>query len=204
MYMDISVSIIVHFRSGDSTDECSSTTTHDKEVNMEPTLPSDVVSIFPDLTSKIQQWNESRANGVKPADGQSSKHQQQHIPANTTAAVGSKSSTVSSSCSSATTDAVIISQPCDVTVEQNAQLAQRILDEYMKNNAPSPNRKESGYQFPPGLFPTEVDLEGSAQAYHYHIEGLDNQELQQILNQVDADPFKPSTVFGDLDFDFFD
>ena len=168
---------------------------------MEPSLPSDVASIFPDLTSKIQQWNETRT--TKKADGSASSKQQQQLQHVAVNNAGSSQPT-SLSVSSNSNDTVIVSQPCDVTVEQNAQLAQQILDQYMKNNAPSPHRKEPTYQFPPGLFPSEVDLEGSAQAYHYHIEGLDNQELQQILNQVDADPFKPSNVFGDLDFDFFD
>ncbi len=187
------------FRSADSTDECSSTTTHDKEVNMDPSLPSDVASIFPDLTSKIQQWKETAHTKHDGAEGVV-------LPMTTTTTNNSShsASNVVSPTKSGTNDSVIVSQPCNVTVEQNAQLAQRVLDEYMKKNTPSNQKAENAYQFPPGLFPSEVDLEGSAQAYHYHIEGLDNQELQQILNQVDADPFKSSNVFGDLNFDFFD
>ena len=166
---------------------------------MEPSLPSDVASIFPDLTSKVQQWNEESATPTKN-DGEILSKQQLTMSKSSS----SQPSNAVSSTKTGTNDTVIVSQPCNVTVEQNAQLAQQILDEYMKKNAPPAHQKESNYQFPPGLFPSEVDLEGSAQAYHYHIEGLDNQELQQILSQVDADPFKPNNVFGDLDLDFFD
>ena len=60
------------------------------------------------------------------------------------------------------------------------------------------------YDFPSGLFSLEVNLEGSAEAYHTLLEGLKGiQDLQQLLNQVDADLFKQSNLFGDLDFDVF-
>ena len=111
----------------------------------------------------------------------------------------------STSTTQLTQPTVVVSQSADITVEQNAVTAQKIVDEYIKMTAPPPHRKDMNYSFPVGLFPGEVDLEGSAQAYHHLIDGLEeNQDLQQILNQIDADPFRPSSVFGDLEFDLFD
>ena len=127
-----------------------------------------------------------------------------HHPATLSNAGCSQSVVPAVSSNSNPDSTVVVSQPSKVTVEQNAATAQRILEDYLKKNAPPPRRKDTNYPFPPGLFQSEVDLEGSAQAYHYHIEGLDSNDLQQILNQVDADPFKPNNVFDDLDFDFFD
>lgn len=181
----------------------------------DPSLPSDVASIFPDLTSKVQQWNESRTNATKQDSSSSSSSVKPSSSRDTPQSSSTSSSSqqppppllqaAASSPASTSNDNVILTQPCDVTMKQNAEMAQKVLDEYMKNNAlVQPQSKAPSYQFPPGLFQSEVDLEGSAQAYHYHIEGLDSQDLQQILNQVDADPFKSSNVFGDLDFDFFD
>lgn len=70
---------------------------------------------------------------------------------------------------------------------------------------PAPHRRDFNYSFPPGLFPAEVDLEGSAQAYHSLIDGLENcSDLQQLLNQVDADPFRSNNIFNELDLDIFD
>lgn len=177
--------------------------------SVDPSLPSDVTSIFPDLTSKVQQWNDSRTNSTKLDNGAKASSSKDIPQPNSSSSSSGQQPTPplldDASSSSSSNDNVIITQPCDVTIKQNAEMAQKILDEYMKKNAPAPpQQKQPSYQFPPGLFQSEVDLEGSAQAYHYHIEGLDTQELQQILNQVDADPFKSSNVFGDLDFDFFD
>ena len=71
--------------------------------------------------------------------------------------------------------------------------------------APPPHRVDMNYEFPSGLFSSEVNLEGSAEAYHTLLEGLEGtQDLQQLLNQVDADPFKQTNLFGELDFDVFD
>ena len=112
---------------------------------------------------------------------------------------------VSSQSGNSTTNTVVVSQPANITAQECAATAQRILDEYVKFNQPPPQRKDYSYGFPPGLFQSEVDLEGSAQAFHNLIDGLDdNHDLQQLLNQVDADPFKPSNIFNDLDFDVFD
>jgi aryl hydrocarbon receptor nuclear translocator len=101
---------------------------------------------------------------------------------------------------------VVLMQPADTTVQENALATQKIVDNYLKQVMPPPHRKDMNYEFPPGLFTDEVDLEGSAQAYYNLIEGLENSsDFQQLLNQVDADPFKTSSnVFTELDLDIFD
>lgn len=99
----------------------------------------------------------------------------------------------------------VVTQPADTTVQENAVTAQRLVDNYLKMTTPTPHRKDFNYGFPPGLFPAEVDLEGSAQAYHSLIDGLENcSDLQQLLNQVDADPFRSNNIFNELDLDIFD
>ena len=99
----------------------------------------------------------------------------------------------------------IVTQPADTTVQENALTAQKLVDNYLKMTTPTPHRKDFNYGFPPGLFPAEVDLEGSAQAYHSLIDGLENcSDLQQLLNQVDADPFRSNNIFNELDLDIFD
>ena len=100
---------------------------------------------------------------------------------------------------------VVVSVPANTTIEDNALAAQKILDEYNRVTAPPPRKKDMNYSFPPGLFTAEVDLEGSELAFRNLLEGLEtDQDLQDLLNQIDADPFKPSNVFSDLDFDIFD
>uniref|UniRef100_A0A1X7TVM0 Uncharacterized protein n=1 Tax=Amphimedon queenslandica TaxID=400682 RepID=A0A1X7TVM0_AMPQE len=98
----------------------------------------------------------------------------------------------------------VVTQPADTTVQENAVTAQRLVDNYLKMITPTPHRKDFNYGFPPGLFPAEVDLEGSAQAYHSLIDGLENcSDLQQLLNQVDADPVRSNNIFNELDLDIF-
>lgn len=100
---------------------------------------------------------------------------------------------------------VVISIPTSTTIEDNAVAAQKILDDYNKMTAPPPKKKDMNYSFPPGLFTTEVDLEGSELAFRNLLEGLEtDQDLQDLLNKIDADPFKQSDIFSDLDFDIFD
>lgn len=186
---------VAHTRPVDNGEECASTTSGalDTIITDEPTLPSDIASILPDLGPNIQSWSGTSQNDFSfPMEATSTTNS---IPV------------VSASTSSAqlTQPIVVVSQSADITVEQNAVTAQKIVDEYIKMTAPPPHRKDMNYSFPAGLFPGEVDLEGSAQAYHHLIDGLEeNQDLQQILNQIDADPFRPSSVFGDLEFDLFD
>lgn len=96
-------------------------------------------------------------------------------------------------------------QPADTTVQENAVTAQKIVDSYLKMTTPPVHRRDMNYGFPPGLFQSDVDLEGSAQAYHSLIEGLENcSDIQQLLNQVDADPFRSTSIFSELDLDIFD
>lgn len=99
----------------------------------------------------------------------------------------------------------VVTQPADTTVQENALTAQKLVNDYLKMTTPAPHRRDFNYSFPPGLFPAEVDLEGSAQAYHSLIDGLENcSDLQQLLNQVDADPFRSNNIFNELDLDIFD
>lgn len=108
-------------------------------------------------------------------------------------------------CSSSQQQQQVVMQPADTTVQENAITAQKIVDKYLKMTAPPVHRKDMNYGFPPGLFPSEVDLEGSAQAYHSLIDGLENcTDIQQLLNQVDADPFRSTSIFSELDLDIFD
>ena len=85
-------------------------------------------------------------------------------------------------------------------------MVHRILQEYEKSNAPpTSTRKDHGYNFPPGLFNGEVDLEGSQLAYQYLLQGLDSpNDFQQLLVQVEANPLNAQNVFGDINFDVFD
>ena len=90
-------------------------------------------------------------------------------------------------------------------IQENAEAAHKILEEYEKSNASSSNRKDLHYNFPPGLFSSEVDLEGSQVAYQYLLQGLDNpNDFQQLLVQVEANPMHSQNMFGDINFDIFD
>ena len=92
-----------------------------------------------------------------------------------------------------------------ITVEENAATAQRILDEYNRLNPEPTHRKDMSYNFPTDLFSTEVNLEGSQQAYQNILTELENpEEFQKLFNQVEADPFRPPNMFQDIDLDIFD
>ena len=92
-----------------------------------------------------------------------------------------------------------------ITVEENAANAQRILDEYNRMNPEPTHRKDMNYTFPSDLFSTEVNLEGSQQAYQNILTELENpEEFQKLFNQVEADPFRPPNMFQDIDLDIFD
>ena len=99
----------------------------------------------------------------------------------------------------------VLSTPASTTFEENAATVERILDEYHKANTQPPHRKDHNYNFPQGLFTSEIDLEGSQQAYQNVLHGLDNpEEFLQMFNQIEADPLRPQNIFGDIDFDPFD
>lgn len=85
-------------------------------------------------------------------------------------------------------------------------MVHKILEEYEKStNPPSGPRKDLHYSFPPGLFSSEVDLEGSQTAYQYLLQGLDSpNDFQQLLVQVEANPMNSQNMFGDINFDIFD
>ena len=61
---------------------------------------------------------------------------------------------------------VVLTTPAQTTFEENAVRAQQILQEYTQLNAVPRHRKDFNYDFPSGLFSSEVDLEGSQTAYH--------------------------------------
>ena len=91
------------------------------------------------------------------------------------------------------------------TLEDNALAAQRILDEYNKLNPVPIHRRDMNYQFPPGLFSTEVDLEGSKSAYENLLMELsDPRDVAMLFSQIEADPRRPQNVFQDLSLDIFD
>ena len=90
-------------------------------------------------------------------------------------------------------------------IQENAEAARRILEDYEKSNPSSSNHKDLHYNFPPGLFNSEVDLEGSQMAYQYLLQGLDRpNDFQQLLVQVEANPMHSQNMFGDINFDIFD
>lgn len=172
-----------------------STTTTVPTTQESTSFPSDMVGILPELNSTdLQSWNGFL--GVPP---------QADVYSSSSASSCPTSSSIMSVSSATSTQSTVVSQPADTTVQENAVTAQKIVDNYLKMNVAPPPRRDFNYSFPPGLFPGEVDLEGSAQAYHNLIDGLDsNIDLQQLLNQVDADPFKSSAILNELDFDIFD
>ena len=92
-----------------------------------------------------------------------------------------------------------------ITVEENAATVQRILDEYNRMNPEPVHRKDMNYSFPPDLFSSEVNLEGSQQAYQNILTELENpEEFQKLFIQVEADPLRPQNMFHDIDLDIFD
>lgn len=60
----------------------------------------------------------------------------------------------------------VLTTPAQTTFEDNALRAQQILQEYNQLSAVPRHRKDFSYDFPSGLFSSEVDLEGSQTAYH--------------------------------------
>ena len=63
----------------------------------------------------------------------------------------------------------------------------KFLDEYNRLISPTPQRVDMNYEFPEGLFTTEVNLAGSAEAYQTLLGGLEpSNNLQQFLSQVEA------------------
>ena len=92
-----------------------------------------------------------------------------------------------------------------ITVEENAATVQRILDEYNRMNPEPVHRKDMNYSFPTDLFLSEVNLEGSQQAYQNILTELENpDEFQKLFIQVEADPLRPQNMFHDIDLDIFD
>lgn len=91
------------------------------------------------------------------------------------------------------------------TIEENAAAVQRILEDYNKMHAVPPHRRDMNYQFPQGLFSTEVNLEGSQEAYRHILTELDNPaDFASLFNQIEAIPTRPQNVFPDINMDIFD
>lgn len=94
--------------------------------------------------------------------------------------------------------------PSTTTLEENAATAQRFLEEYQRMNVTPPLRKDMNYEFPSGLFTTEVDLAGSQLAYRNLLLDLDNPEdFEQLFEQIEADPFRAQNIFEDIDLECF-
>ena len=162
----------------------------------EPSLPSDLMNILPNFETDMRHPG--------PIPGMSQQHPAHGGMPGRLEVPGNLPGSVAPGRSSQTT-AIVSSTPANTTVTENRVTAHRILDEYNRMTAPPPHRVDMNYEFPAGLFTTEVNLEGSAEAYQTLLGGLEGtSDLQQFLNQVDADPFKQNTLFGDLDFDVFD
>ena len=99
----------------------------------------------------------------------------------------------------------MLSTPATTTIEENAATVQRILEDYNKMTAVPPHRKDMNYQFPDGLFSTEVDLEGSQEAYRNILQDLENPaDFASLFDQVEADPMRSNNMFKDLNMDTFD
>ena len=100
----------------------------------------------------------------------------------------------------------ILTTPATTMLEENAATAHRVLEQYQKQTASPPHRKDLNIEFPPSLFPEkEVDLEGSLQAYQILQQGMENPEqFLDMVVQREADPFQQQHMFGDIDFDVFD
>lgn len=106
---------------------------------------------------------------------------------------------------STTASGPVFSTTASTTIEENAATVQRILEEIQKMHPQSVHRKDHNYSFPEGLFSSEVDLEGSQQAYQHLVHGLDNpNDFLKMFDQVEADPLRQQAIFGELNFDPFD
>ena len=91
------------------------------------------------------------------------------------------------------------------TIEENAAAVQRILENYNKSHAVPAHRRDMNYQFPEGLFNTEVNLEGSQEAYRNIITELDNPgDFASLFDQIEAIPTRQSNMFPDVNMDMFD
>ena len=167
-----------------------------QQCNAEPSLPSDIMSLLPDFEAELRQ----RGTGSSVSLGQPL---QQHPMAGRQELSRSFPASMAQGHTSQPT--AVVSSPANTTVSENRARAHQILDEYNRLTAPTPQRVDMNYEFPEGLFTTEVNLAGSAEAYQTLLGGLEpSNDLQQFLNQVEADPFKQTNLFGDLDFDVFD
>ncbi len=91
------------------------------------------------------------------------------------------------------------------TIEENAAAVQRILEDYNKIHVTPLHRKDMNYNFPEGLFNSEVDLEGSREAYRNILTEFDNPaNFTSLFNQVEADPMRLNSIFQDVSMDIFD
>ena len=107
--------------------------------------------------------------------------------------------------SSSNFDSAICSAASTTTFEENQAAVERILGQLQKANEQPQHRKDHNYNFAPGLFPSEVDLEGSQQAYQTLLQGLDDpSDFLRLFDQVEANPLRQPDVFGVLDFERFD
>lgn len=98
-----------------------------------------------------------------------------------------------------------LATPAMTTIEENAAAVQRILEDYNKMHTAQPHRRDMNYQFPEGLFNTEVNLEGSQEAYRNILTELDNPaDFATLFNQIEAIPTRPQNVFPDVNMDIFD
>lgn len=99
-----------------------------------------------------------------------------------------------------------LSTPAMTTIEENAAAVQRILEDYNKMQTnPPPHRKDMKYPFPEGLFNTEVNLEGSQEAYRNMTTELENPaDFASLFDQIEAIPTPQNYIFADMNMDIFD
>ena len=98
-----------------------------------------------------------------------------------------------------------LSTPAMTTIEENAAAVQRILEDYNKMHTAPPHRRDMNYHFPEGLFSTEVNLEGSQEAYRNILSELDDPaDFATLFNQIEAVPTRPQNIFPDVNMDIFD
>lgn len=98
-----------------------------------------------------------------------------------------------------------LSTPAMTTIEENAAAVQRILEDYNKMHTLPPHRRDMNYPFPEGLFSTDVNLEGSQEAYRNILTELDNPgDFASLFNQIEAIPTRQQNVFPDVNMDIFD
>jgi PAS domain S-box-containing protein len=98
--------------------------------------------------------------------------------------------------------APFLTSPAKTSLEENAAKAQQMLVEFQQQVAQPQRRKDMNIEFPPGLFPSEqeIDLEGSQQAYQILQAGLDDpSQFMNLFTQLEADPFRQQHMLGDID-----